>query len=100
VSERTNEIGVRVALGAQRSSIFRLISSQGLTLTLIGIAIGIAGSLATTRFLGSLLFGVSAADLLVYVLTGAFVLLVAFIATVVPAWRATQTDPLAAIRYE
>ncbi|MBW8873682.1 MAG: ABC transporter permease [Acidobacteria bacterium] len=100
VSERTNEIGVRVALGAQRSSIFRLISGQGLTLTLIGIVIGVAGSLAASRVIASLLFGVSAADLLVYVFTAGFLLIIAFLATFVPAWRATQTDPLVAIRYE
>jgi len=100
VSERTNEIGVRVALGSQRSGIFQLISRQGLLLTLLGIAIGVAGSLAASRVIASLLFGVSAADPLVYVFTAVFLLLIAFLATFVPAWRATQIDPLVAIRYE
>jgi putative ABC transport system permease protein len=100
VSERTSEIGVRVALGAQRSSIFRLISGQGLSLALIGIVIGIAGALAASRLITSLLFGVSAADPVIYVLTAAFLLLIALLATFLPARRATQIDPLIAIRYE
>lgn len=100
VSERTNEIGVRAALGAQRSRIFQLVAGQGILLALIGIVVGAAISLAASRFLASLLFGVSAASLPLYLLTALFLLGIAFLATLVPTWRATKIDPLVAIRYE
>ncbi|MEP7010526.1 MAG: ABC transporter permease [Acidobacteriota bacterium] len=100
VAERMNEIGLRIALGAQRSRIFSLISGQGLSLALLGIVIGVAGALAVSRLITSLLFGVSAADPLLYLLAAAFLLLVAFLATYLPTRRAAQVDPLIAIRYE
>ncbi len=100
VMERTNEIGTRVALGARRTAIFRLVSGQGLVLTLLGIAIGAAGALAGNRLIASMLYGISPADPLAYLGTALFLLLVALLATYFPARRAMNVDPLVAIRYE
>jgi putative ABC transport system permease protein len=100
VGERINEIGTRVALGAPRGAIFWLISGHGLLLTLLGIVIGAAGALAATRLMTSMLYGISPADPLVFLCTGIFLLLVALLATALPARRAMQIDPMAAIRYE
>jgi putative ABC transport system permease protein len=100
VTQRTQEIGVRVALGAQQSDILRQILAQGMQLAGLGVAIGVAGALALSHLLSSLLFGVSATDLLT--LGGAvFVLLaVAVVACFIPARRAMRVDPLIALRYE
>jgi putative ABC transport system permease protein len=100
VSRRTREIGVRVALGAGRSDVLRMILSQGLRTIFIGVAIGIAGSLALTRTVESLLFGVTATDPLTF---GAVTLLLvgaALLACFIPARRATKVDPMVALRYE
>jgi putative ABC transport system permease protein len=100
VSRRTREIGVRVALGAGSSDVLRMILGQGLRTIFIGVAIGIAGSLALTRTVESLLFGVTATDPLTF--GGVTLLLVgaALVACFVPARRATKVDPLVALRYE
>jgi putative ABC transport system permease protein len=100
VSRRTREIGVRVALGAGSGDVLRMILSQGLRTIFIGVAIGIAGSLALTRTVESLLFGVTATDPLTF--SGVTLLLVAaaLLACFIPARRATQVDPLVALRYE
>ena len=100
VSRRTREIGVRVALGAGRSDVLRMILSQGLRTIFIGVAIGIAGSLALTRTVESLLFGVTATDPLTF--GGVTLLLVcaALLACFLPARRATKVDPMVALRYE
>jgi putative ABC transport system permease protein len=100
VSRRTREIGVRIALGARSGDVLRMILSQGLRTVFIGVAIGIAGSLALTRTVESLLFGVTATDPLT--LCGVTLLLVvaALLACYIPARRATRVDPLVALRYE
>jgi ABC-type antimicrobial peptide transport system permease subunit len=100
VSQRTGEIGLRMALGAQRRDIFRLIIGQGLKLTLTGIGIGAAVSLALTRFLSSLLVGVSPADPLTFTSLILLFSLVSLAACYIPARRATKVDPMVALRYE
>jgi ABC-type antimicrobial peptide transport system permease subunit len=100
VSRRTREIGVRVALGAGRNDVLRMILTQGLRTIFMGVAIGIAGSLALTRTVESLLFGVTATDPLTF--GGVTLLLVcaALLACFLPARRATKVDPMVALRYE
>jgi putative ABC transport system permease protein len=100
VAERTREIGVRAALGASRESIFALILRQGMTLTGLGVAIGIAGAIAASEAIASMLFGVSRLDPFTYL--GVLVLLlgVSAVACWVPARRAMRVDPMEALRHE
>jgi ABC-type antimicrobial peptide transport system permease subunit len=97
---RTQEIGIRMSLGAERSDVLRLILGEGARLALSGVVIGIAVSLAVTRLMSSRLFGVSATDPLT--LAGVAVLLsaVALFASYIPARRAMRVDPMVALRYE
>jgi ABC-type antimicrobial peptide transport system permease subunit len=100
VSQRTNEIGIRIALGAQATAVLKLILGQGVRLTLIGLALGIGASLALTRVMSALLFGVSASDPVTFVVIAFLFTGVALLACLVPAWRATKVDPMIALRYE
>jgi putative ABC transport system permease protein len=99
-AQSTREIGIRLALGAQRRDIFKLIVGQGLSLTLIGLLLGLLGAFWLTRFLSKLLFHLSATDPATYVLALAALLAAAALACYVPARRATKVDPLVALRHE
>jgi putative ABC transport system permease protein len=98
VTERTQEMGIRIALGASRGDILGLVLRQGMTLAGAGIAIGIVSSLALTRLLTSLLYGVSATDPLTFALAAGLFVAVAFAASSIPAMRATRVDPIATLR--
>jgi predicted permease len=100
VTQGTHDIGVLVALGAQPENIIGLVIRQGMALAGIGIILGLAGAAALTRVMASLLFAVSARDVATFATVPALLLVVAFAATVIPAWRATRVDPMVALRYE
>ena len=100
VSQRTQEIGVRVALGAQRGDVLRLIVGHGALLGGVGIVIGLAGALAVTRFLRTLLFGISPFDVVSFVGVSGVLTGIALLASYLPARRAAKVDPVEALRYE
>jgi putative ABC transport system permease protein len=100
VAQRTHEIGIRLALGAERRDILWLVLRQGLRLAAVGIALGLAGAVVATRALRSLLFGVSPTDPLTFVAIPLLLALVALLACWFPARRATKVDPLVALRVE
>jgi ABC-type antimicrobial peptide transport system permease subunit len=100
IARRTREIGVRMALGASRQDIMWSVLRQGFILTSIGVAVGLAGAWLLTRYLETLLFGVTPTDGLTFALASALLSIVSFVAMWHPARRATRVDPLAAIRYE
>jgi putative ABC transport system permease protein len=100
VTQRTQELGVRMALGAQRRDIFSLVLKQGIILALIGVAIGLAGAIGLSKALASVLYGVSATDPVTFISVAVIMLAVALVACFFPARKATKVDPLTAMRYE
>jgi putative ABC transport system permease protein len=100
VAQRTNELGVRMALGAQRNNVLKLVVGQGAMLAALGIGIGLLASFGLLRVISTLLFGVHATDPLTFAATALLILVVAVAASIIPAWRAIQVDPVLALRYE
>jgi putative ABC transport system permease protein len=100
VTQRTREIGLRMALGAQRADVLRVIVGHGLRLMLIGLGIGVAGALLVTRWMSSVLFGVKPTDPLTFTVVALVLGTVAFLASYIPARRAMRVDPMVALRYE
>ncbi len=99
-AQRTREIGIRIALGAVPATLVRKLVGEGLSVVGVGLALGTAGALASTRFISSLLFGVSERDPMLFVAVPAMFLLVAACASFVPAWRAAKVHPMEVLRTE
>jgi putative ABC transport system permease protein len=100
VSERTHELGVRIALGADRGDVVRLVLTEAMLMAGAGILVGLAGAFATTRLMQSLLFGVASTDAATFAGISVLLLVTALVASYVPTRRATRVDPMVALRYE
>jgi putative ABC transport system permease protein len=100
VAQRTREIGIRMALGAQRRDVLKMAVGQGLKLVLIGVAIGLVSAFVLTRVMTSLLFGVSATDPATFITISLVLVSVAALASYIPAMRAARIDPMVALRYQ
>jgi putative ABC transport system permease protein len=100
VAQRTREIGIRIALGASRSDVSRMILGRGFVITGLGLLIGIAGALGLTRFLSSLLYQVKPVDPITFAAVPVFLGAISLLASYIPAWRAARVDPMVALRYE
>src|SRR5262249_51494851 len=100
VTQRTYELGVRMALGAQRADVLRLILGKGVLLTSIGVVLGLGAGVALLRVIGSVLVGLIDDDMIVFVVFTTAVTAIALLGTLIPAWRATRVDPLVALRHD
>ena len=100
VAQRTHEIGVRMALGAEQADVVRMVVRQGASLAAIGIVLGLGGAFALTRLLKAMLFGIGATDALTFAAAPLALILVVLLATSLPALRATRISPVVALRYE
>ena len=100
VADRTHEIGVRMALGAKQGNVLRTVVRQGLTLAAVGVGVRLAGALALSRTMSSMVYGISATDPLTFTVVPMILIGVAAAACYLPAWRASKIDPMAAPRHE
>jgi putative ABC transport system permease protein len=100
VSQRTHELGIRMALGAQARDVFALVVGEGFRMVLLGVILGIGGGLALTRYLSSLFFGISPANAMTYAEVIVLMILIALLACLLPAWRALRVNPMIALRHE
>ena len=100
VAERTHELGVRIALGAERRDVVRLVLGEAIVLAAAGVAVGVAGALATTRLIQSLLFGVTTTDATTFAGISVLLFATAIVASWIPTRRALRVDPMVALRYE